>query len=106
MNVDELNETQINNILAQYIKKKQYDKTYYIEKIKDNPVLREANRKQALQYYYDNREKTLAYQRKHKEKYKIINSYNYYKRAHRLDEFEEKYPERLEKMIEWGKHIQ
>lgn len=106
MNVNELSEEQINNILTQYIKKREYDKNYYLEKIKDNVVHRDANRKQSLQYYYDHRESALAYQHKNRDKYKIINSYNYYKRNHRLDDFKLKYPERFEKMVEWGKHIQ
>jgi hypothetical protein len=98
-------ENEIAHILKLYKQNREKDKAKY-DKVKDNEEFKLKNRQRAKEHYYKNKEmKKINYQ-KDKEYIKFRNSYNYYKKLDRIDDFKNKYPERYSLLIERGYVIQ
>jgi hypothetical protein len=116
ISIDEIQKIQkYNDMVAN---RKVYQKKYY-EKIKatnsykertkqyrdNNPdKLRQYSAKSYNKYYHEGRgkEKKKDYYAKNKEQNQAKNSYSYYKRRDRLDDFKNKFPDRHQLLVDVG----
>ena len=90
----DLTDDRIQNILIQYEKKRMKEKERY-NRIKDTEEFKEGNRKRAKVHYEKNKETKKNNYIENKEFVSARSSYQYYKRLNRLEEFKEKFPEKV-----------
>lgn len=87
-------ELDVDKIIQNYLKKREYDNSRYHSK-KNDPEYVKANRERASRWYADNREKKQQYYDNHKEIVKAKSQYKYWKDTKKdVEGFKEKYPER------------
>jgi len=82
-------ETEIQNILNLYSKKKEYEKQRY-ELIKDTDEFKMKNRMRAKNHYDNNKEKKLQKYQDNKDILNAKSSYYYYFKNNKLEKFKEK----------------
>ena len=92
-------DNEIQRILKLYKQQREKNREKY-EKIKDTEEFKLKNRARAKEHYHNNKHlKQNAYQND-KEFIKCRNSYNYYKKQDRVEEFKNKYPEKYMMLID------
>lgn len=82
----------IQKILADYAKRKEYYKTRYHNKVKNDPVQVEKARERARLHYKKNKEKRAEYYEKNKKMMLAMNKYRYHKKNNTIERFISKYP--------------
>jgi len=87
MELSDYNDTEIKNILNNYKNARDRQKKYY-DSVKDKDEFKIKNRTRAKNYYHGNLEFV-----------KSKNSYNYYKRNNKLEQFKEKCPDKYEILL-------
>jgi len=88
-------ESEIQNILKLYSKKKEYEKQRY-DSVKDTDEFKIKNRMRAKQHYDNNKEIKLQKYQDNKEIMNAKSSYYYYKKNDKLEKFKEKNSEKYE----------
>ena len=88
-------ESEIAIVLKRYKERKEKDKQKYL-KIKDNEDFKIQNRARAKEHYEKTKDLRKETYRQQKELMNAKNSFYYYKRNDRVDEFQQKYPDRYE----------
>jgi hypothetical protein len=91
-------EEQIQHILKLYKQNKEKNKANY-EKVKDTEEFKMKNRERAKEHYHNNKHLKQNHYMVNKELIKARNSYRYYMKRDRVEEFKEKYPLRYEKLV-------
>jgi len=91
-------EEQIQHILKLYKQNKEKNKANY-EKVKDTEEFKMKNRQRAKEHYHNNKHMKQNHYMVNKELIKARNSYRYYMKRDRVEEFKEKYPLRYEKLV-------
>ena len=91
-------EEQIQHILKLYKQNKEKNKANY-EKVKDTEEFKTKNRQRAKEHYHNNKHLKQNHYMVNKELIKARNSYRYYMKRDRVEEFKEKYPLRYEKLV-------
>lgn len=89
----------IQKILADYAKRKEYYKTRYHNKVKNDPVQVEKARERARLHYKKNKEKRADYYEKNKDIIKLMNKYRYYKKNNSMERFISKYPNEYQLLL-------
>jgi len=93
MSEQNFNEKEIQHILKLYKQRREKSKENY-NKIKDTEEFKLKNRARAKEHYHKNKDmKKNAYEND-KEYIKCRNSYNYYKKQNREEEFKKKFPDK------------
>ena len=87
-------EEKINKILSSYKKRLERDRAKY-QKNKDNEEFKAKNRARAKSHYEANKELKKTKYQDNKDLLKSRSLYNYYKYHNRINEFIEKYPEKV-----------
>lgn len=90
----DLTDDRIQNILNQYERKRIKEKERY-NRIKETEEFKEGNRNRAKVHYEKNKESKKINYQQNKEFMSARSSYQYYKKLNRLDEFKEKFPEKV-----------
>lgn len=91
-------ESEIQHILKLYKQNKEKNKANY-DKKKDTEEFKQKNRARAREHYHKNKHLKQNHYMINKELIKARNSYQYYKKRDRVDEFKQKYPLRYDKLI-------
>ncbi len=97
----ELTPEKINNILDSYKRRVEKDKIKYL-KNKDNEDFKIANRARAKAHYEANKELKAKKYQDNKELLKCKALLNYYKYHNRINDFIEKYPDKVDLMKSYG----
>ena len=95
----ELTDERIAKLLVAYKKKREYEKKRY-HRLKHDEDFREKNRKAALDWYNDNKDKKKDYYIENKEYLKAVNTYLYWKKKDMSNEYKVKYPERYQLLLD------
>ena len=90
----DLTDDRIQNILNQYERKRIKEKERY-NRIKETEEFKEGNRNREKVHYEKNKESKKINYQQNKEFMSARSSYQYYKKLNRLDEFKEKFPEKV-----------
>jgi len=93
--MSDLTDNRIKQILKSYNNKRLKEKERY-EKIKDNEDFKLSNRERAKNHYHKNKDIKLNKYKENKDFFIAKSSYYYYKKNNRLNEFKEKYPQKIE----------
>ena len=97
--MSEYSEEHIKNILNQYQRKREKEKERY-ERIKDTEEFKNQNRQRARNHYQVNKDKKKEKYDNNKEFMNARSSYYYYKKKEQLDLFKEKYPNKVNILME------
>jgi hypothetical protein len=97
--MSEYSEEHIKNILNQYQRKREKEKERY-ERIKDTEEFKTQNRQRARNHYQVNKDKKKEKYDTNKEFMNARSSYYYYKKKEQLDLFKEKYPNKVNILME------
>lgn len=89
----------IQKILADYAKRKEYYKSRYHNKVKNDPIQIEKARERARLHYKKNKEKRADYYEKNKDIMKLMNKYRYYKKNSSMERFISKYPNEYQLLL-------
>jgi short subunit dehydrogenase-like uncharacterized protein len=92
-------DTEIKNIISRYEKTKEYNKTYYHKKYRDDMEFRENRRERAKEYYVANPDKKKEYYEKTKERQNTLNNWRYAVSVGKEDRFKKKYSLLYDKYI-------
>jgi hypothetical protein len=95
-----MNQATIEKVLQRYEKQKEYNRTYYQNKYKDDDDFQQRNRERAERYYNTNKDKKKEYYEKTKERINAISNYKYAVKNNKVDRYKLKYPELYKKYIE------
>ena len=90
----DLTDERINKILLQYENKRQKERERY-ERIKDTEAFKVVNRNRARNHYNINKEVKKTKYNDNKELLTAKSSYNYYKKLDRVEDFKNKYPNKV-----------
>lgn len=99
--MENYSEDQINKMIISYKKRQARDKAKY-DKNKDNEEFKAKNRARAKSHYQANKELKLKKYQDNKDLLKSRSLYNYYKYHNRINEFIDKYPDKVELMNNHG----
>jgi hypothetical protein len=97
--MSEYSEEHIKNILNQYQRKREKEKERY-ERIKDTEEFKTQNRERARNHYQVNKDKKKEKYDNNKEFMNARSSYYYYKKRDKLELFKEKYPNKVNILME------
>ena len=97
--MSEYSEEHIKNILNQYQRKREKEKERY-ERIKDTEEFKTQNRERARNHYHINKDKKKEKYDNNKEFMNARSSYYYYKKRDKLELFKEKYPNKVNILME------
>ena len=89
----------IQKILADYAKRKEYYKSRYHNKVKNDPIQMDKARERARLHYKKNKEKRADYYEKNKDIMKLMNKYRYYKKNSSMEIFISKYPNEYQLLL-------
>jgi hypothetical protein len=95
----EFNDNDIQHILKLYKQRREKDKEKY-DKIKDTEEFKIKNRARAKEHYHNNKHLKQNHYNENKELIKARNSYQYYKKRDRIDDYKNKYPERYMMLVD------
>lgn len=95
MENNNLTTDEIKNIINQYKNKRDREKKNYHEKLKCNAEWCQGNKERALKHYYKNIDKNKEKYQKNKDFINSRSMFQYYKRNNRIQEFTDKYPEKV-----------
>ena len=95
----DLTDERINKILMQYENKRKKEKERY-ERIKDTEDFKNQNRDRARNHYQNNKELKKNKYNKNKEYITARSSYYYYKNSNRIEDFKNKFPEKVKILME------
>ena len=97
--MSEYSEEHIKNILNQYQRKREKEKERY-ERIKDTEEFKTQNRERARNHYHINKDKKKEKYDNNKEFMNARSSYYYYKKRDKIELFKEKYPNKVNILME------
>ena len=95
----DLTDERIHKILMQYENKRKKEKERY-ERIKDTEDFKNQNRDRARNHYQNNKEMKKDKYNKNKEYLTARSSYYYYKNSNRIEDFKNKFPEKVKILME------
>tara|TARA_R110000803_G_scaffold210827_1_gene284037 strand:+ start:23758 stop:24066 length:309 start_codon:yes stop_codon:yes gene_type:complete len=91
----EITDPKVKKILEQYERKRMREKERY-ERIKETEEFKNKNRERARNHYNLNKEVKKNNYMENRDLLNARSSYYYYKRNDRLEDFKQKYPEKIE----------
>ena len=97
-----MNENNINDVLLKYKNKRNREKKYYDEVLKNNDNFKNKNKLNSATWYSNNKDKKKEYYLNNKDDIKLKSQFNYYKKNDKLDILKTKYPQKYDLMIEKG----
>ena len=97
-----MNENNINDVLLKYKNKRNREKKYYDEVLKNNDNFKIKNKQNSAIWYSNNKDKKKEYYINNKEDIKLKSQFYYYKKNDKLDILKTKYPEKYDLMVEKG----
>ncbi len=97
-----MNENNINDVLLKYKNKRNREKKYYNEVLKNNDNFKIKNKLNSATWYSNNKDKKKDYYLNNKEEIKLKSQFNYYKKNDKLQILKNKYPEKYDLMVEKG----
>lgn len=97
--MSEYSDEHIKNILNQYERKREKEKERY-QRIKDTEEFKTQNRQRARNHYQVNKDKKKEKYDNNKEFMNARSSYYYYKKRDKLELFKEKYPNKVNILME------
>jgi len=95
----DLTDERINKILMQYENKRKKEKERY-ERIKDTEDFKNQNRDRARDHYHRNKDMKKENYNNNKEFLTARSSYYYYKNQNRIEDFKNKFPEKVKILME------
>lgn len=95
----DLTDERIHKILLQYEKKRMKEKERY-ERIKDTAEFKDQNRNRARNHYHKNKELKKEKYDNNKEFLTARSSYYYYKNQNRIEDFKNKFPNKVKILME------
>lgn len=95
----DLTDERINKILMQYENKRKKEKERY-ERIKDTEEFKNLNRSRARNHYHNNKEIKREKYNNNKELLTARSSYYYYKNRNRIEDFKNKFPNKVKILSE------
>ena len=95
-----MNENNINDVLLKYKNKRNREKKYYDEVLKNNDNFKIKNKQNSATWYSNNKDKKKEYYINNKEEIKLKSQFNYYKKNDKLDILKTKSPEKYDLMVE------
>lgn len=95
----DLTDERIKSILLQYEKKRIMEKERY-DRIKDTEEFKTQNRNRAKIHYNINKENKKLKYHENKELLSAKSSLNYYKKLNRIEDFKNKFPEKVKFLME------
>ena len=97
-----MNENNINDVLLKYKNKRNREKKYYDEVLKNNDNFKIKNKQNSKLWYENNKDKKKEYYLNNKEDLKLKNQLYYYKKNDKLDILKTKYPDKYDLMVDKG----
>ena len=97
-----LHENNINDVLLKYKNKRNREKKYYNEVLKNNDNFKIKNKQNSAIWYENNKDKKKEYYLNNKEDIKLKNQFYYYKKNDKLEILKTKYPERYKLLLDKG----
>jgi hypothetical protein len=97
--MSDLTDIRIKNIINQYERKREKERERY-ERIKDTEEFKNKNRERARNHYNLNKDKKKEKYDNNREFMNARSSYYYYKKSDRVEQFKEKYPEKVKILME------
>ena len=97
-----MNENNINDVLLKYKNKRNREKKYYHEVLKNNDNFKIKNKQNSATWYSNNKDKKKEYYLNNKEDLKLKTSFNYYKKNDKLHILKTKNPEKYQIFVEKG----
>ena len=97
-----MNENNINDTLLKYKNKRNREKKYYNEVLKNNDNFKIKNRQNSSTWYSNNKDKKKDYYIKNKDYIKLKTSFNYYKKNDKLDILKTKNPDKYQIFVDKG----
>jgi hypothetical protein len=100
--MEELNDSQIQNILKAYKRKRESEIKHYHTVLKNNPEFQKKNRERSKIWYQKNKDKRKNYYQDNKDLHNSKTLYKYHLKKDNLDYFKTKHEEKYQLLIESG----
>lgn len=100
--MEELNESQIQNILKAYKKKRESEIKHYHTVLKNNPDFQKKNRERAKKWYENNKDRRKEYYESNKDLHNAKTLYKYHLKKDNLEYFKLKHKEKHQLLIDKG----
>ncbi len=98
MNIENYSQDEIQIMIRAYEHKRAREKKHY-QKVKDTEEFKQQNRRRAKEWYEKNQTVRKDYYEKNKQITIAKNSYNYYKKLDRVNDFKIKHPKKYQLLI-------
>jgi hypothetical protein len=98
--MEELNESQIQNILKAYKKKRESEIKHYHNVLKNNENFKKKNRERAKKWYETNKERRKEYYEENKDLHNAKTLYKYHLKKNNLEYFKLKHKEKYDLLID------
>jgi len=99
MNIENYSQDEIQRMIRSYEHKRTREKKHY-QKVKDTEEFKQKNRQRAREWYEKNQAVRKNYYEKNKQITIAKNSYNYYKKLDRVNDFKIKHPKKYQLLID------
>jgi len=100
--MEEFSESQIQNILNTYKKKRESEKKHYHEILKHDEDFQKKNRQRAKIWYENNRDRRKEYYETNKDEHNAKTLYKYHLKKNNLEYFKLKHKEKYDLLVEKG----
>jgi len=100
--MEELNESQIQNILKAYKKKRESEIKHYHNVLKNDENFKKKNRERAKKWYENNKDKRKEYYDTNKDFHNAKTLYKYHLKKDNLEYFKLKHKEKYDLLIDKG----
>jgi len=95
-------ETELNNIINLYEKRREYNSQYSKNRYLEDPNYKESRKQQSASWYNQNKTKKKDYYLRNKEKISIQKKWNYAVKTNNQQKFIDKYPDEYQKYISFN----
>lgn len=99
MNIENYSPEELQRMIRAYEKKRQREKKHY-NKVKDTEEFKKQNRQRAKEWYDKNQNVRRNYYENNKQLTIAKNSYNYYKKLDRVNDFKTKHPKKYQLLVD------
>ena len=100
--MEEFSDTQIQNILKTYKKKRESEKKHYHSVLKHDPEFKEKNRQRAKIWYEKNRDRRKSYYETNKDEHNAKTLYKYHLKKDNLEYFKNHHSDKYDLLVEKG----
>jgi hypothetical protein len=99
MNIENYSQDEIQRMIRSYEHKRAREKKHY-NKVKDTEEFKQKNRERAKEWYNRNQNTRKNYYENNKQITIAKNSYNYYKKLDRVNDFKTKHPKKYQLLVD------